>query len=124
MDLLHAVCGGINAQVTLCFPGSPEEATCVYNIISNYTPGDLSTSTELRSCPMEPLFGEECYSLPGTLNIAYGPCNSYTPGLPQNATNTLPVSEWLDVLGMNSLKVLLLAKMRCTGIGVPASSSK
>lgn len=105
---LPAVCGGADTRLTLCFPGTPDEATCVYHVISNYSSKALPTSTQLRNCPQKPLFGGPCQSLPGTLYIAYGPCNSDDTVLPANATDSLAVSDWLDVLGINSIQVSLV----------------
>lgn len=60
-----------------------------------------------------PLFGHNCTTLPGVLNLAYGPCQqaadtlvfpNVTYGSPADATKPLrPILEWLNLLGLQQI---------------------
>jgi len=66
----------------------------------------------------EPLFGENCTTLPGVLNIAYGPCRQeqdtvvYTPSTFAPAAAELPsrpILEWLELLGLQGISEVSLS---------------
>ena len=104
-----AVCGNEAYKVTLCFPGSLQNATCVYSITQNYTFTPVGFSVPLViqvPCTSGPIFqGGACKVLPGLLSIAFGPCNAGDDVPVATPENTRPVVDWLQFLGLGQIQV-------------------
>ena len=106
------MCGDEGYKITLCFPGSLQNATCTYSITQNYTFTPVGYSVPLVvqvPCIRQPIFqGGACNVLPGVLNIAFGPCNARDVVPAATPQNTLPVKEWLQRLGLSQIQVSLI----------------
>jgi hypothetical protein len=103
-----AVCGDMRYKVTVCFPGSMEIASCSYSVNQNFTYGPITAlgpSVVQLPCPRTPIFGQSCEFLPGTLYIAFGPCNSGDEVPIATPENTLPVETWLQKIGLDQVQV-------------------
>ena len=102
-----AECGDDTYRLTLCFPGSPQNATCSYILQANAT-GEEDTSHEpQKPCPKDLIFDQKCMSIPGTVFLALGPCNSLDVPEQQGADNSLDVAAWIDVMGLRTTQVSL-----------------
>ena len=109
-------CGTNQTQVTICFPGTTDKASCEYAI----TNSTLATAAA-QACPSQPLFEDACTVFNGLLFIAYGPCQDQVLSLqntpvtfpsspagspPAQSANVKSVTAWLDILGLSEIRMV------------------
>lgn len=100
-----AVCGNTQYRITLCFPGTPENATCTYTLQSNATTDEIAPHLQQLPCPEEPIFETSCLELNGILYVAFGPCNSVDVPEEPTAYNSLSINDWMETLGLSTIEV-------------------
>lgn len=102
---MNAACGDESYRVTLCFPGTPQNATCTFSIQSGSAPELHSLQSLQGECPMANLFQHDCLSLRGAITVAFGPCTIDSEPVVRGQNNTLDVADWMNVLGLRKLRV-------------------
>jgi len=66
----------------------------------------LLSGVQQGPCPRRPIFPTgACRVLPGILYIAFGPCNSDDAVPALTAENSLPVLDWLQVMGLDQVQI-------------------
>lgn len=110
LEIAAAVCGDATYRVTVCFPGTPQNATCTYSIQSGASFGSTFEEEDplqfqQQECPMGLLFARPCTQLTGSMTIAFGPCTQNDIPAPQQANNTLDVAAWMDIMGLRKVEV-------------------
>ena len=91
--------------MTLCFPGTPQNATCAYHVETNATTPEITAQLPPQPCPQDFLFDHPCKTLVGTVYFAFGPCNVDDVPEEPMANNTMDVSGWIKQLGLGSVEV-------------------
>lgn len=92
----------------MCFPGTPQNATCTYSLQTGTSPDEDLEQAQQQSCPQGFLFQQPCDRLLGSMTIAFGKCNLNDPVVERRENNTLDVAIWMDVLGLRKLQVHVL----------------